>query len=108
MAYESGRLKPVAQFEAFVLDLGEDDQQRFSDEPERFLSDLLKEEGAPDPNRVVVRRAADAGNDLINAIIADIESGGTGGGSSHPPVTAIFHEVSGPHPSVYITIIGGA
>jgi hypothetical protein len=107
MAYDPGNLKPLATLELYVLRLEEDDRQAFFDEPESRLTELLKKGGAPDPNRVVVLRASDPANDIIEDIIAQIESGTTGGGS-HPPVTAVFHEVSGPHPSTYITIVGGA
>jgi hypothetical protein len=89
-------------FDVYELHLDEDEQQQFRSESESFLTKVLGEEGAPDPNELIVHKAsADSTDALIEEIIAQVE--GSSGG--HPPVAAIYHQKSGGHVSRYITIV---
>ena len=112
MAYEGSALKRVGTaqltFETYELHLTDEDKQRFSDDSEGFLTEFLAKENAPEPNELVVHDAAEDTSDaLIEEIIAQIKEATHGGGTSPgpPPHAAIYHQVTGSHPSRYITIV---
>jgi hypothetical protein len=117
MAHESTRLKRVAtrelRFGIYELRLSEEEEQRFSDDAEAFLAELIVDEGEPAPNKVIVHRAADPSiGDLISEIFTIARAGDGGGGTPPtpppgPPVAIVLHQESGVDISRYFTLVAG-
>lgn len=107
VAYESPRLKRVGteelRYGVYELRLSEDETDQLnSQDSAEFLTALLAEEGAPNPNEVVFEPTAAA--DWIDEIMK--ESGvGTSTPPPDPPQALLFHQENGAAASRYIVIV---
>jgi len=115
MAYEAQqRVKRIATFGVYELNLSGADLAAFTQDPEASLTRFLAEEGEPAPNQVVVRTqqpslTEDAGDDLIAQIVMDLRGGGGATTAPpDPPQALIFHQETGAATSRYITIVLGS
>jgi hypothetical protein len=112
MAYDGQeRVKRIATFGVYELNLAEGDRAAFDGDPAGSLTRFLAEEGQPAPNEVVVRKQPaslthDAGDDLIAQIVMDLRGGGGATTAPpDPPQALVFHQESGALISRYITIV---
>ncbi len=111
MAYESGRLKRVGteelRYGVYELRLNEDEAKQLADNSADFITTLLKEEGAPDPNEVVFEpsAAADWIDDLIKTMKPKTPSPAPAPAPPDPPQGLVFHQESGAAVSRYIVIV---
>ncbi len=109
VAYESKRLKRVGteelRYGVYELRLSEDETDQLnSQDSAEFLTGLLAEEGAPNPNEVVFEPTAAA--DWIDDIIKESGVGGTTPTPPpDPPQALLFHQENGAAASRYIVIV---